>query len=330
MPRILVALLAILAALPVSAACTGTDLLAAMPAGQRDALEAAASDQPYPNGILWRAERGDQIIHVIGTLHLHDPRHRATLDRIDTHIARSDTVFLEFGPGDEKRLQAKIAQEPDLAFITDGPTLPDQLADEDWNRLRQVMADRGVPGFLAAKMKPWMAMTTLGIAKCALHDLQGGLRGLDHMVMERALELGKTPKALEPVETLFDIFGSYSPEEQLDLLRLTLDQQLDNPDAQMTTLIEAYFRGEIRLIWEWSFAVAQDAMGLSDTDWQAQVARAEEALINRRNRAWMDRILPAAADGEVLVAAGALHLPGEQGLLNLLARQGFTLTRLAR
>ncbi|MGH6944671.1 MAG: TraB/GumN family protein, partial [Geminicoccaceae bacterium] len=32
--------------------------------------------------------------------------------------------------------------------------------------------------------------------------------------------------------------------------------------------------------------------------------------------------------GAAFVAVGALHLPGEQGILNLLARKGYTVTRV--
>ncbi len=330
MSRLIAILLFLATALPLRAACTGTDLLAALPADQRAALEAAAANHPYAEGLLWRAERGGQVIHLVGTLHIHDPRHAATLAQIDPLIASVDTVFLEFAPGDEQRLQRKMARDPSLAFITEGPTLPDRLGPADWATLKRQMSDRGIPGFLAAKMKPWMAMTTLALTRCAMADIQAGRRGLDHMILGRAEALGTKVRALEPVDTLFEIFGSYTEAEQLDFLRMTLAQQLNDPDAQMVTLIEAYFREEVRLVWEWSMALARDVADMTDAEWQAELARAEDALLIRRNQAWMDRILPAADRGEILVAAGALHLPGEYGLLNLLAAEGFALVPIQR
>lgn len=321
-------ILCLFAANAARADCAGDDLIAALPEAQRAELRAAAARQPFHQGLLWRAEKDGRAIHLVGTLHLPDSRHQATLDRIAPLIEAADTVFLEIAPGDEKRLQAMIAETPALAFITEGATLPELLPEDDWQRLRAMMADRGVPGFMVAKMKPWMAMTTLGIAGCAMQALREGRRGLDQMVMDRAEASGKTPSALEPIDTLFRIFADYSPEEQLEFLRLTLAQLAADPEDQMATLAGAYFREEVWLTWEWSFAQARALMDLSDADWQDEVARAAEALIFRRNRAWMDRILPAAASGEVLIAAGALHLPGGDGLLSLLEREGFEITRL--
>ena len=56
-------------------------------------------------------------------------------------------------------------------------------------------------------------------------------------------------------------------------------------------------------------------------------------LMDNRNRAWIAPLLAgaeaAARDGRGIVAGfGALHLPGRNGVLALLAQQGFTVTPL--
>ena len=47
-----------------------------------------------------------------------------------------------------------------------------------------------------------------------------------------------------------------------------------------------------------------------------------------RNQAWIKVIEDVAAKGPALVAFGALHLSGDQGVLQLLEQRGFTLRRL--
>ena len=59
------------------------------------------------------------------------------------------------------------------------------------------------------------------------------------------------------------------------------------------------------------------------------MAKLEEALMISRNRAWIPVIEEAAAQGPVVAAFGALHLSGEDGVLNLLAKDGWTVTPLA-
>lgn len=317
-----------LAALPAHAGCDGTDLLDAMPADQRASLRAAADAQPYANGLLWRAERGDSVVHLVGTLHAPDPRHADTMAQITPLIDRASTVFLEFGDGDEARLQADMARNPGLAFIIDGPTLPEMLSRADWQALRGAMNDRGVPGFLAAKMKPWMAMLSLSMTKCAFQQAAKRQGGLDHLILGYARETGNPAQALEPYDSALTLMDHYSTEEQLELLSLNLAMGLDNPNDQHTTLVEAYFREEIRLIWEHGIAVSLTAPGQTREKVLADAARMEDAIVTRRNVQWMGRILPAAQAGEVFLAAGALHLPGETGLLNLLAEEGYRITRV--
>ena len=54
-----------------------------------------------------------------------------------------------------------------------------------------------------------------------------------------------------------------------------------------------------------------------------------EALMDGRNRAWVERIAAAIAAGsKPFVAVGAAHMLGAQGLPALLAERGYTVTRI--
>ena len=62
--------------LPASlwAACTGTDLRTTMTPQERAGLEARITAMPFAEGNHWIARRGSRTVHVIGTLHVNDPR----------------------------------------------------------------------------------------------------------------------------------------------------------------------------------------------------------------------------------------------------------------
>ena len=47
------------------------------------------------------------------------------------------------------------------------------------------------------------------------------------------------------------------------------------------------------------------------------------------NLNWMSALLEELTKGDAVVAVGALHLGGEDGLLQLLAAEGFEIRRLA-
>lgn len=47
-------------------------------------------------------------------------------------------------------------------------------------------------------------------------------------------------------------------------------------------------------------------------------------LVDDRNIKWMDQLPQILSDGNAFIAVGALHLPGEKGLINLLQAKGYT------
>ena len=52
----------------------------------------------------------------------------------------------------------------------------------------------------------------------------------------------------------------------------------------------------------------------------------EQRIIIDRNHRMAERAAPILADGNVFIAVGALHLPGKEGVVELLRSEGFTLT----
>ena len=95
-----------------------------------------------------------------------------------------------------------------------------------------------------------------------------------------------------------------------------------------TTLVDSYFAGESRQAWELMRHVSYDMPGYSREQIDADFARMEELVSSSRNRTWIPVLTNAAAEGPVFAAFGALHLSGEDGVLNLLKKEGFTLEEL--
>ena len=115
---------------------------------------------------------------------------------------------------------------------------------------------------------------------------------------------------------------------QIEMIRTTL-AMVDQAEDYSATLTDAYFAEEARAIWELGRLAAYGLPGKTTDEIDADMAAMEEALMNRRNRAWIPVIEDSVKDGPVFVAFGALHLSGEEGVLALLERKGFTLERAA-
>ncbi|NJK42275.1 MAG: TraB/GumN family protein [Aquincola sp.] len=146
-------------------------------------------------------------------------------------------------------------------------------------------------------------------------------------MIDQALADGTPIRALEPFETIFRIFDSMTDDEILSMLESTLAME-DRSEDHAATLADSYFSGESREIWEFMRFVSYDLPGYTRDQVDAEFLKMEEVLMNARNRAWIPVLTKAAAEGPAFAAFGALHLSGEEGVLNLLKAEGFTLEPL--
>ncbi len=311
-----------------AAECRGPSFVDSLDPAKREGLRAAVAAVPYGEGLLWSAERDGARVLLAGTMHLPDPRHEALLAALAPAIRDANLVLLEVTPSEEAAMTRALAERPEIAVITNGPTLLELLSPEDWDLVAAAARERGIPPFLAAKYRPWLLMMTLALPACALPGMAEGGGGLDHMIMEVAQAEGTPMAALEPWDTLFGLLGTGTMEEQLDLLRLSLLEP-GSAEAVFVAMTEGYFAGRIAEVWKIS-RLSADLTPVGPAGAQA-FEMMDDALLGARNRAWVPVIEEAAAaHPRVLVAAGASHLPGEEGVLRLLEVRGWRITRLDR
>lgn len=291
-------------------------------------LTEITSESVNGTGILWHATRGDQSLIIVGTLHISDPRHARTMAKLRPLIRRSDFVLLEATSDEEARLKDAIAHEPTFVFNPDGPTLPDQLEEEVWTQLRAAMNARGIPSPLIAKMKPWYVAMLLSVPPCAMQMMATGDGGLDKLVEQIADKNQILRGPLEDWRTLFRIFESIPEDEQLDFLRLSLTPDAQSPEA-FTALLDAYFREDHATAWALSTVLAYRDTTRPSEEIAEDLKITEDLLLTSRNHKWMPEILRAAETfDQTVVAVGAAHLIGQEGILSLLAAEGFSISRI--
>ena len=113
-------------------------------------------------------------------------------------------------------------------------------------------------------------------------------------------------------------------EKQIAGLRITLETQIDG-DSTTSTLIEGYFDGRTREVWEYGRILVEQA-GIEDGP--ALFEEVNETLLIGRNRDWEPKIAQMVAGKNAVLAVGAAHLSGESGVLRALERSGYTVTPL--
>jgi uncharacterized protein YbaP (TraB family) len=228
-----------------------------------------------------------------------------------------------------------MRDDPSLIMDAKGPTLPERMSAAEWSALWQAMQARGMPAVVTSRLRPWYVSVVLAVSPCMLRDIKaaGDTGGLDHQLIARARASGVAIRALEPWDTVFGLFAGMTPKEEIDMIRAAMPAA-EYADDYTVTLTEAYFSGDSWLIWEFGRQDAYRNSGLSRAEVDDQMRLAQDKLMDQRNRAWIAPIETAAAEAArlhkgIVVGFGALHLPGESGVLSLLQQRGWTISPIS-
>ena len=136
---------------------------------------------------------------------------------------------------------------------------------------------------------------------------------IDVAVQERANALGKPSAGLETLQEQIDLLFNTPLTEQAEGL-LEACKQDDKFLEQSVALSEAYATQNLDRI----LTVITESTEGEDKD------EALDALLYERNRAWVPKLVEMMPERACLVCVGAGHLPGPQGVLQLLRDRGYT------
>lgn len=265
------------------------------------------------HGFLWRLSRDGRHSYLYGTLHVGKldwafpgPRLRDALTQVDTLAVEVDLT------------DASVAQAMGEATRTSAPAV---LADPLRERLRRQIEAACVPEPLMAPMHPMMQAITLTI-------LAGRWDGLDAGYAQE-LVLGAQARAKQlpivSLETAQSQLALLMPKDDAEMQRLLVQtlEQLERGRVRpvLSRLAEVWAKSELDALEQYE-RWCECADTAEDRAFLAQ-------LNDARNGPMADRIERLHAEGRrLLVAVGALHMTGPQGLPRLLAARGFRLEQL--
>jgi uncharacterized protein len=273
--------------------------------GHVEAHCAEPAARPDPRGLLWRIEvRGQAPSYVFGTIHLADPRVTDLPPPVRDAFDHAERLLVEVVPD-----AAGLGQLTQSMRFDDGRHLKQAVGARLYDDARAAMAKRGMPADDIDDLKPW-AVTLL-----LLMPNRGGAVPLDLVLQAHAAEQGKAVAGLESMEEQIRVFDGLALDEQRALLAATLREQAQLGE-RIEALVRAYLARDLAQLQELSDAA--DA-GISP----ALDAAMKRRLLTDRNRRMVERMQSWLRRGNVFVAVGAAHLPGPEGILKLLEREGY-------
>lgn len=270
---------------------------------------------PHGQGLLFQVERdGAPASHLFGTMHSADPEIIALPEPVEEVFRGAAAVGVEVvqAPATDVALRGAM-------LLGAGRDLEALVGPELFGRVTEAGAVYGLPARHLRTFKPWALVALFSLPRAEL--MRGrGERPLDDELQRRAQDQGLPVFGLETAAEQIDVFDGLDLAAQVELLETALDQQPQIEDWWVATRRAYLLRDTASL---YGLMLEQSAAGDPEL-----AARLVERLLDRRNERMVERMAPRLAAGRAFIAVGALHLPGERGVLRLLEEQGYEVTRV--
>lgn len=276
-----------------------------------------AGEVKNSEAMLWRVERdGVAPSYLFGTVHVAD-RSLASLSAPTlTALRASTTVALESEQVSTKAMGYVMAQAGPLMAARDKPL--QRKLDEDELKVveRSVMA-AGYPAELALGIRPWVAAMFLTGSDCQSVYADQGIRPMDLVIAEEAQRSARKVVGLETMLEQFQALAAIDDDVQVAWLKTSIATH-DRIHDITHTMAELYRFRRINAVWELTRELTA-GQAISDTD----LARLRQGLVGARNPRLAERSLRLVAEGGAFIAVGALHLSGDDGLVEHMRRDGY-------
>ncbi len=284
------------------------------------AIVFASDSKPRPTPFLWSIEKDGATNYLFGTIHVPDTRLSALPFTAQRAFDKADAVYTEIPMDNDTMMQAMT-----LMFLPGDETLTSILPADVMEALKQEMEHiaPGVGVYPFSKFKVWALAASLPTLEFQLKSPQ--LLPIDQVIYTDAVKAGNQVGGLETMEMQVGYYEELTREEEIDLLRMTLEvMREERKEGRNYTelILTAYFDGDTDTL--------EKFIMMMDDKNPALNKKLQEILIDKRNVYMADRIealMKEDQDKSFFFAVGAGHMLPEGGVQQLLKKRGFTVKR---
>ena len=259
------------------------------------------------NSLLWEVSGNDLATssYLFGTIHVMCPDELELKEKVETALDETERIVLELDMDDP----SFIAELQQYAFNPGMENIAEKLSDEDRAMLNEFFQKHyNATIEQLGIMRPFSLLSMMFI-KGLDCDMPGSY---EELLMGEAKSREFDILGLETVADQVGVFDQVSVEEQLAWL-VDYAQNLDDFKSDIEKLLNAY--------------KAEDVEALGDLmDDYPEYKVIEEAILYERNENWIEPITQMAAEQPTFFAFGAGHLGSDRGVIELLRKEGYTVT----
>lgn len=284
----------------------------------QNALAPAASVEPGQTAApaMWRIADKDSEYILIGTFHILPQGLQWRTPAFNEAFAKADKVYFEVEADTPEARSLTTRVMMTEGFNPQGQALTGMLGQNDAAEFKKIVHDLGLPLAAVDPMRPWQAFLVMSVQFIVRQGFDPSA-GVDSVLIGEARTLGKDIHYFETLEQQLGFFTGLDPKTEMNLLVMTI-RDWDEQEAEFDDLFNAWREAKVDVI----------DKEMND-EMRKKAPKVYKTLIIDRNKTWADELARDIKDGsgEAVVAVGAAHLVGADGVPALLKAKGFEVSR---
>ncbi|MCK5598602.1 TraB/GumN family protein [bacterium] len=266
--------------------------------------------------MLWSMEKDGVKIFLLGSIHAANEDMYPLTTSLYTAYDESDTIGVEIDilNIDQAALQKLIME---TGMYKEGDNIENHISPETVDKTKKALLGLELPYGPMKVYKPWMIGVAISQVKISKSGMDPSL-GIDLHFLQKAVGDKKKIVELEGSEFQIGLFSGLSDKEQEDFLLSTLMSD-DTTEDVLKRLRHAWKTGDLELLGNIVEESVKDFPELKDF---------YDKLIGKRNVNMKNTMIEFASEGgKFFFIVGAAHLVGEDGIIALMEKEGFTSKR---
>ncbi|WP_276880345.1 TraB/GumN family protein [Bacteroides heparinolyticus] len=273
--------------------------------------------------LLWKISGNglEKPSYVFGTYHLSPLGIKDSIAALPQAVNETTQVYGEVVMSEMMSPAFMQSMQQQMMMPKDS-TLQSLFTPEQYEEVGKVIKENMMVDIaMLAQLKPAAITQQLAVILYMRHTPGfNPQEQLDNYFQQQAQQQGKKVGGLETVQSQIDIlFNSQTLKRQAELLHC-MAHDIDRTVGQVKRVIAAYEKQDLNVVLQLLAERHGDACD--------PLPGEMEALIDNRNKAWAEKMPAIMSEAPTLFVVGAGHLPGDNGLLNLLQQQSYTLEAL--
>lgn len=268
------------------------------------------------NTLLWKISGNglSRPSYLFGTIHMICKDDAALSANLQKIIRESDEVYFEVDMDNLMEMMGMISK-----FKMRGDTtLKDLLTEAEYEKVKGYFEKNGsiLPFSMLETYKPILAASILGQNNMPCESTSA----MEQEIMAEAKKSDKKIKGLETMDFQASVLDNIPYSLQAaQLVKYVEDAGAgdESSNEEMKSMMQAYRDQDL------------DKLEKLITESDPAISNYTDVLLFQRNRNWVEKMKGLMAEKSLLFAVGAGHLPGKEGVIDLLRKAGYTVTPVA-